>query len=191
MSKNEDVLQQELSKARALNSKLVDRINELEAEERLRKNQNFVQLYKQELKELRALNAKDPTAMSLLLMLVEKMNKQNAIVMSQKTMMKITGKSRPTISRAVKTLRDTNFMQVIKVGSANAYVINSRVFWQTVSNSKFSVFSATVIASEDEQNSGFIEDWDGVELKQVPLFQERVVEAPEEQTEEQRELDLK
>lgn len=174
---------EELTKSRALNTKLVDRINELEAEDRFRKNQNFVQLYKQELVELRALSLKDPNAMSLLLILVEKMNKQNAIIMSQKTMTKITGKSRPTVARAVKILKDTRFIQVVKIGTANAYIINSKVFWQSTTVGKFSSFSATVIASLDEQNKGFEENWKDVELKHVPFLNERAIEAPEEQQE--------
>lgn len=178
MSK-EDKLRQELTNARQLNSRLVDKLKEHEAEERTKKNQNFVQLYKQELLELRALTAKDPTAMGLLLMLVEKMNKQNAIVMSQKTMMKITGKSQPTITRAIKTLKDSQFIQIVKIGTANAYIINSKVFWQSGVNGKYATFNATIVASGDEQEKDYIENWDGVKLKHIPLFHEKTIEAPQ------------
>lgn len=182
----EEKLRKELTKARELNSKLVDKLKEHEAEEKLKKNQNFVQLYKKELLELRALTAKDPTAMGLLLMLVEKMNKQNAIVMSQKTMMKITGKSQPTITRGIKTLKDSKFIQIVKIGTANAYVINSKVFWQSGVNGKYATFNATVVASGDEQEKNYIENWEGVKLKHVPLFNEEPIEAPEKQ----QQLDL-
>jgi len=189
MSSEEEKLREELSKARRLNNQLVDRLKEAEAEEITRKNQNFLQLYKQELMELRALTTKDPMAMTLLFLLVEKMNKQNAIVMSQKTMMQITGKSRPTISRAVKTLKDSMFLQVVKIGSANAYVINSKVFWQSGVNGKFAVFNATVVASGAEQTKNYIENWQNVKLKHVPMINEQVIEAPEKK-EEQQKLDL-
>ena len=184
----EEKLKQELTKARELNSRLVDKLKEHEAEERTKKNQNFVQLYKQELLELRALTAKDPTAMGLLLMLVEKMNKQNAVVMSQKTMMKITGKSQPTITRAIRTLKDSQFIQVVKIGTANAYVINSKVFWQSGVNGKYPTFNATVVASGDEQEKNYIENWEGVKLKHVPLLHEEPIESPEQKQEEQQEL---
>lgn len=182
----EEKLRQELTKARELNSRLVDKLKEQEAEEKAKKNQNFVQLYRQELLELRALTTKDPNAMSLLLVLVEKMNKQNAIVMSQKTMMQITGKSRPTVARAIKTLKDTRFLQVVKIGSANAYIINSKVFWQSGVNGKYATFNATVVASGKEQEKNYIENWEGVKLKHVPLLHEEPIEAPEEQ----QQLDL-
>lgn len=189
MSSEEEKLRKELSKARRLNSQLVDKLKEAEAEEIAKKNQNFLQLYKQELIELRALTTKDPMAMTLLFLLVEKMNKQNAIVMSQKTMMQITAKSRPTISRAVKTLKESKFLQVVKIGSANAYVVNSKVFWQAGVNGKFAVFNATVVASGDEQTKNYIENWQNVKLKHVPMFNEQVIEAPENK-EEQQKLDL-
>lgn len=190
MSEELEKLRKELSMTRQLNSQLVDKIKEHEAEEITRKNKNFVQLYKQELMELRALTAKDPNAMSLLFVLVEKMNKQNAIVMSQKTMMQITGKSRPTVSRAIKELKKAKFIQVVKIGTANAYVINSKVFWQSGVNGKYAVFSATVVASGEEQEKNYIENWEGVNLKQIPMIYETAIEAPNDKKEEQQQLDL-
>lgn len=129
MDKIED-LQRELRKYKDLNNNLMDHIQEREQEEKTKKNLNFVQLYKQHLMDLRRLTNKDSNALSILLIMVEKMNKQNALIISQKNLEKITGKSRTTVHRAIKVLREEQFIEVIKVGTANAYVVNANVFWQ-------------------------------------------------------------
>lgn len=155
---------------RILNAKLDER----DAKDRMdlaKKNYDFVQLYKKELKELRALVKANPTAAQVLLIFVEKMNKQNAIIMSFKTLEKITKKTRQTLSKSIKYLREKHFINIIKVGTANAYVINSNVFWSTDNKSKdkFALFTATVIASSSEQGENF-EDWQNVKLKNIPII---------------------
>ncbi|MCX3506454.1 plasmid replication initiation protein, partial [Escherichia coli] len=70
----------------------------------------------------------------------------------------ITGVSRPTVGRAIKLLKDDNWIDTVKVGNANAYCVNEKVFWQAGRNQrKYAIFSATVIASESEQDEGFQE----------------------------------
>ncbi|MFX3943901.1 hypothetical protein ACJBXQ_11380, partial [Streptococcus suis] len=67
--------------------------------------------------------------LDLLMVLAQSMDKQNAVMISFKAMQQILGKSRPTLDRAVRLLREDNWIQVVKVGTANAYVLNSAVFW--------------------------------------------------------------
>lgn len=139
------------------------------AEARAKKNFNFVQIEKRALKEVRTLYERNATAGKLLFILAEKMNRQNALVCSYDTMSKITGLSRQTLYKAVKYLKEENWIQVIKVGTANAYVVNSRVFWQSSGDKKFTVFNAAIIASNDEQDEP-VENWDKIELKQFPFL---------------------
>lgn len=140
-----------------------------EAEKRAKKNYNFVQIEKRSLRLVRELYDNNPAAGKLLFILAEKMNRQNALVCSYDTMSKITGLGRTTLYKAVKYLKDHNWVEVIKVGTANAYVINSRVFWQSHGDKKMTVFHATIIASSDEQETP-VEDWDKVSLKQFPFL---------------------
>lgn len=165
-------LRKELARTKQLNQNLSDLREKEEIEEKRKKNLNFVQLYKKELMELRALNAKDPNALTILLIMVEKMNKQNALMISQNNLIKILKKSRPTVSRAIAALKESKFLDVIKVGTANAYIINSNVFWQdnALLKDKAAIFTATVIASGDEQDKKYFENWENVKLKQLPLL---------------------
>ncbi|MFM9587306.1 hypothetical protein, partial [Streptomyces caniscabiei] len=82
-----------------------------------------------ELRAIADLGAKSALALDLLMVLAQSMDKQNAVMISFKAMQQILGKSRPTLDRAVRLLREDNWIQVVKVGTANAYVLNSAVFW--------------------------------------------------------------
>lgn len=153
------------------NARLLTLLENKDIEERKKKNIDFVQLYKKELRQLRALVRLNPTAAQILFVFVEKMNKQNAIIMSFKTLEKITKKTRQTCSKAIKDLREAKFINVVKIGNANAYVVNSNVFWSTDNaiKEKFAIFTATVVASGSEQDEDF-EDWSNVKLKQIPII---------------------
>lgn len=153
----------------SLNDNLTNQLLEKEIEYRKKANKDFVQLYKKELIQLRALTEKDPNALSVLFILVEKMNKQNAIVVSQKALMQWTEKSRTTIHNAIKALEETKFVQIVKIGTSNAYVVNSTVFWQSdaLTKERTTTFSAQVVAIESEQDEGFIEQWKDVKLEDL------------------------
>ena len=155
------------AEARARQQELAE---QQEAEDRAKKNFNFVQIEKRALRELRGLIERSPTAAKVITLMAEKMNRQNALVCSYDTLSKITGLSRATLARAVKVLAEEHWIQVVKVGTANAYVINSKVFWQSYGDKKMTVFHAAIIASSDEQEKP-VEDWDKVQLKHFPFLQ--------------------
>lgn len=165
MTKKHSLVSQE-TEARVRQQELAE---QEKAEARAKKNFNFVQIEKRALKEVRTLYERNATAGKLLFILAEKMNRQNALVCSYDTMSKITGLSRQTLYKAVKYLKEENWIQVIKVGTANAYVVNSRVFWQSSGDKKFTVFNAAIVASSDEQDEP-VENWDKVELKHFPFL---------------------
>jgi len=121
------------------------------ASEADKKNGNFLQLEKRNMTNMRGLISTAPKAAELLLLLSEHMNRQNAVVISMKTLMQILNWSRPTISEAVRTLSVDRWIQVVKIGTANAYIINSSVFWQSARNLKLASFSAQIVANADEQ----------------------------------------
>lgn len=149
---------------RQLNQAL-DLIQRYKIEEDIRKNNNFVQVSRSSIADLRRLQVQDQFAAYLLFLFAEKMNKQNAVIMSVKTIMQITDKSRATVMRAIKRLRDERWIQVVKVSTANAYVLNNVVFWSDYAYRRYATFSATIVASQDEQ----VENWEGIQLKHFPF----------------------
>lgn len=179
--------QRELEEA---NKELKRKVNALQSlmekkkeEEEERKNREFVQLYKKELRAIRKLTQDDKNALTVLLILVEKMNKRNAIIISHANLMKITGKGRTAIHKAVSALKKHKYVEILKSGAANIYIVNSNVFWQTDNKTKekFSTFDATVYATLDEQDKSYQENWKDVKLKSVPVIQD--ASAIEEQLE--------
>lgn len=133
-----------------------------------KKNFHFLQLDKRNMKAVRALIRQSPKAADILMLLAEHMNKQNAIVMSMHTLVAMTGWSRPTVSGAVKVLKDGRWLQVIKIGTANAYVINNSVFWQDSRGKKLACFSAQIVVSADEQDVS-IEELGKIKLQHFPF----------------------
>jgi len=138
------------------------------AEERARRNANFVQIDRKSMQELRMLIGRSGLAARLLLMLAEKMNRENAIVISFHTLERITGKSRTALHNAIALLKKEQWIQVVKVGTANAYFINNAVFWRGEGKDKQAHFRAAIIASFDEQDER--ENWEGVKLKHFPVL---------------------
>tara|TARA_Y100000815_G_scaffold243383_1_gene240862 strand:- start:731 stop:1306 length:576 start_codon:yes stop_codon:yes gene_type:complete len=161
----------DLQTLRDANARLLSLLEEKDKELNKKKNFDFVQLYKKELRQLRSLVKLNPTAAQILFVFVEKMNKQNAVIMSYKTLEQITKRTRQTCSKAVRDLREAKFINIIKVGNANAYVVNSNVFWSTdnATKDKMAIFSATVVALGSEQEKDF-EDWSNVKLKRIPII---------------------
>ncbi len=88
--------------------------------------------------------------------LVSRVGDNNAVVISQNTLKKLTGiGSRNTIIKALKALEADNWIETRRIGergTVNAYIINDRVAWTGKrDNIRYSLFSATVIVSEEEQ----------------------------------------
>ena len=122
------------------------------------KNYDFVQVSRGYLKNWRALIRKNPLSAEILMFLIEKMGRTtNAVVCSYKTLTELTGYSRTSIANALKTLRNDNWIETIKIGNATAYCVNERVAWQASKNQRnYALFSATIVASESEQDGNFL-----------------------------------
>ncbi|MBR8361666.1 hypothetical protein KDW10_30520 [Burkholderia vietnamiensis] len=115
-------------------------------------NSGFVQVSRKYLDELDELAFRSPAARKLLTTLVKAMNKQNAVMVSQASLVKLTGLSAPTIKRAVALLREQQWVEVLKVGTSNVYRINSSVFWTARADGRWASFAAEVIVNFDEQD---------------------------------------
>lgn len=162
------------------------------ADEDAKKNHGFVQVEKRNFRELRGLIDRSPVAAKLLLIIGEKMNRQNALLCSFNTLKEITGLSRSTLSVAVALLKKECWLEVVKIGTANAYIVNSRVFWQSYGNMKHATFNATIVASSTEQDK---ENWNAVDLRHFPFLTSDQEEKPEEKlikptAKDDRQIDL-
>ena len=96
-----------------------------------------------------------PKAAQLMHLLVARIGENNAVVISQKNLIRLMGASRPTVQRAVKKLKDDLWIEVRQIGdrgTTNAYVVNDRVAWLGRRDGiRYSLFSAAVVISDDEQ----------------------------------------
>lgn len=159
-----------------------------------RKNLNFVQFDRRVMRAHRELVRKSPLAAEILDIFIEHMGKNNAIVCSIKALEEITGKKRTAVSTAVGVLRNDSWVQVVKIGNSNAYVVNSAAFWSSWANGKaYSLFHASVLAAASEQDKT-LEQLKNVELKRMPIMygkDERVILGNDElPPPDQQDLDL-
>jgi len=128
---------------------------------------DFVQVTRGYLSEMRKLQDKSPMALSVLLFLTERMTRQNAIVISQPTLAEILKCNPSSIYRAINLLRSENWIQVVKIGQTNGYLVNSRVVWRSHQDKRYGYFNAEVIASETEQVQT-VEELENQHLKHIP-----------------------
>lgn len=157
-------------------------------------NFEFVQVSRLYLRQMRALARKSPLAHEILYYLVEHMGRTtNAVVVSYTALCEVTGVSRPTVGRAIKLLKDDNWIDAVKIGNATAYCVNARAFWQAARNQKkYAIFQATVIASESEQDASYPAK-QKEKLTYVPVVERGAkvtVGADELQPPDQQDLDL-
>ena len=102
-----------------------------------------------------ALMRENPSAAMLMHLLVARVGQNNAVVVSQKNLGELMGKSRDTVKRALATLKDRHWIEIRQIGqngTVNAYIINDRVAWTGKRDGiRYSLFTASVVTSDDEQ----------------------------------------
>jgi Fe2+ or Zn2+ uptake regulation protein len=115
------------------------------------KNYNFIQLYRDNMPELRWLMNTHAFASNLLFFILEHMDNKNALACSYAVFEDYFGKSRTTIYRALKVLEDNGFLDVLKMGTSNVYLVNEDLAW-TDSNSKkkFAKYDGKILVSKKE-----------------------------------------
>lgn len=166
-------LEEQLSQARALLSHTVDTLQEerrIAAATKNRVTGGYYMMSRAAEKNLRALQKESPAAALAFSVIRENMQiGTNAVAISNTAFCKIIGKSRATVTRAIKHLVDHRYVQVVKVGTTNTYVVNEQVAFSGNPGQRRAVFSATVVAHECEQDEG----WDEVrKLKAIPIIYE-------------------
>lgn len=141
-------------------------------------------------KNLRVLQQENPAALVFSVIRENMQIGTNAITISNLAFCKIIGKSRATVTRAIKHLSEHNYVQVVKVGTTNTYVVNEQVAFAGNAGQRKAVFSATVVAHECEQDGR----WDEKKnLKSIPIVyeNERIILSDElTSPPDQKDLDL-
>ena len=139
----------------------------------------WLQLEKKVGQELQKLALKHPAAMATLMYLANNMGRNNALAVSQAVIAQKVGVTITAVNRAIKTLDQHRFIEVVKVGNLCVYRVNTRVAWQGHRGERFAYFTADVIAIEKEQPAGFENK---EPLKQVPVLYggERILVGNEE-----------
>lgn len=173
MNDTEKKLREQLTQTRALLSNTVDTLNEerrLAAATKNRVHGGYYMMSRAAEKNLRALQIANPSASLVFSVIRENMQiGTNAVAISNTALCKIIGKSRATVTRAIKHLADHNYVDIVKIGTTNTYVVNEQVAFAGSAGQRKAVFSATVVAHECEQEEG----WDQVKkLKAVPVIYE-------------------
>lgn len=164
-------LEQQLSQTRALLSNTVDTLQEerrIAAATKNRVTGGYYMMSRSAEKNLRALQRENSNASLVFSVIRENMQiGTNAVTISNEALAKILGLSKRTIVRATKHLRDKQYVQVIKIGTSNTYVVNEQIAFAGSAGQRKAVFSSTVVAHECEQEEG----WDEVKkLKAVPVI---------------------
>jgi hypothetical protein len=124
------------------------------------------------------LGVKAPMALAVLHFITSRMNRgTNSVIMSFEAMSSLIGVTQPTVKTAVKVLSEGKFIQILKSGKSNVYVVNHQVAWQGSRGARYAHFGAELIVHEKEQNKSvdeLIEDSKALQKIPVIHFDERV-----------------
>ncbi|MED2765484.1 replication protein [Bacillus thuringiensis] len=125
-------------------------IKEKEHEEK-KKNHNFIQLYRDNMPELRWLMSHHHFASSLLLFILEHMDNRNALACSYSVFEDYFNKSRSTIYRGIKLLEENGFLNVLKMGTSNVCTVNEDLAWSDSNDKKkFAKYDGKILVSKKE-----------------------------------------
>jgi len=139
-----------------------ERLQRLEEEERAEIKQsegakkspyfNFLQVNQANYKAEDWLMRESPPAYRLLRFIAQNMDNYNALMCSYKVFQESLGYGRATIARAVKLLKEKNFIRIAKSGTANIYLVNKQLYWHSYgTNYARAEFGAKIIVTADEQ----------------------------------------
>jgi hypothetical protein len=99
--------------------------------------------------------AKSPVGAQVMHALTARLGDNNAVVISQVALARIVGRSERAVRTALGVLKEDYWIEVRQLGNAatvNAYIVNDRVAWTGKRDGiRHSLFSATVIVSDEEQ----------------------------------------
>jgi DNA-binding transcriptional ArsR family regulator len=120
------------------------------------KNGNFVQFYRDNMQAVSKLAGKNATAFQIFMFICEHMDGYNALMASYQVFMDYTDKSKDTIRKAIKYLYDNGFVDILKSGTSNVYIINQDIAWTSYGNQKkYCKFNGKILIAESENKDYF------------------------------------
>lgn len=126
-----------------------------ESEQRRKTNKDFVQFYRKHIADIATLGRADPLALAIWLWIVERMGTNNSLVCSMSPLVEEFGKSRQTISKKINFLKRSRYLDILKSGTTNVYLINAELVWTTNAEQRtYAEFRASVVISKSEQPNG-------------------------------------
>lgn len=119
---------------------------------------NFVQVNRDMYKAEDWLMKNSPVAYRIFRFLVNNMDAYNAVICSYQVIMEALEIGQATVARAIKLLKDRQYIEIYKTGTSNVYSINKNLVWSSWgSNYKYAKFGANIILSENEQKENNIQ----------------------------------
>lgn len=113
---------------------------------------SFLQVNNENYKAEDWLMKKSPAAYRVLRFIAKNMDNYNALICSYTVFAETLGYSRQTVYSAIKLLKEKKFIDVVKSGNANVYLINKELYWHSYgTNYARAEFGAKIIVSADEQ----------------------------------------
>ena len=93
----------------------------------------------------------NPTALRVYTFIAEHCDHLNALVCPVEVIMEELECSKSTVLRATKWLHDNKHLTIIKVGTANAYILDHRDIWKNYDEyKKFCAFGAKTLVSKKQ-----------------------------------------
>lgn len=121
-----------------------------------KKNSNFVMLYRNHMPEMRWLMKKSGIASGILNFIIEHMDNRNALCCSYQVFMDYFSISKPTVSRSIKLLYEYGFVDILKSGTSNVYIVNHEIAWCSWDNQKkYCQFNGKILISATENKDYF------------------------------------
>jgi hypothetical protein len=162
----------------------VPTLAELPEDARGNRGQGWVQTEKRAHQAMWKLGVKHPMALSVLHFMVSRLNRgTNGVVISANALAQQMGISTRTVQSTIAVLRDCKFVQVLKTGNTNIYIINSQIAWQGDRGSRFASFNAEILIHENEQEKP-VDDLIAEANEQLPVpvmeFDEQIDLGPAE-----------
>ncbi|MGL4742717.1 MAG: replication/maintenance protein RepL [Sarcina sp.] len=129
---------------------------EKKAEEKRKQSpfKNFIQYNKDYYQAEDWLLKNSSVAYRVFKFLVQNMDKYNAVICSYTVLEESLEISNSTVKRAVKILKENNFIDIYKSGTTNVYCINKNIVWSSWGkNYQYAKFGANIILSKTENKT--------------------------------------
>ena len=153
------------------------------------KNKDFIQLYRNHIDDISKLARENGRAYDLFMLLIKHMDGTNALGVSMVALTEIIGLSRQSVSKSIKYLKDNGWIDVLKSGSSNVYIVNPDIAWTSYGNQKqYCKFRANILLSSSE-NAEYLNNPKAMNhFKTVDSEFIKSVQANKERYEKEREI---